>query len=525
MPATDGLEVEWQFGVDDLAAAERALRACAATLRLTLAPPKTRVLLDEYLDTTDWAFHRARFALRMRDADGAVEATLKSFGDQSDGPYRRREINEPLDRAGQAALLASAGPVARRVRAVVGPGELRGLFALRTERRTFDVHANGGPGPIAEVALDATEVETAGGSPLALRRIEVELADPAALAAVEELAAALGSVEGFERASTSKFAIGLAATGRSPTGPPDLGPSRVDPASTLGAVAYAALRTQFAVFLANEPGTRLGEDIEALHDMRVATRRLRTAVSVFSATLPPELLAVRPDFGWVADALGEVRDLDVQLSWLRAEAAALAGVEAAPLAPLIETLDVQREGARTRMLAALDSPRYASLVDVVTGMLRAGETTPAGGTPAARMAPDLLRRRWRRFNRVARELGPDSANEDYHDARLRAKRIRYATEFTAGLYGGATHPFVAALKQAQDELGRRQDAVTTLHLLERIATDESLPTSTVLAMGRLAEGEREVVRSVGEVFPETHRRLRREWRLLRAAVGRAAADS
>ena len=524
MPATDGIEVEWQFGVDDLAAAERALRACAAALRLTLTPPKTRVLLDEYLDTTDWAFHRARFALRLRESGGTVEATLKAFGDQSDGPYRRREINEPLAGAGHEALLASAGPVARRVRAVVGAREIHGLFSLRTERRTFDIHATGGPLPIAEAALDATSVETADGSPLALRRIELELADPAALASVEELAAALGSIEGFERASTSKFAVGLAATGRSPAVLPDLGPTRVDAASTLGGVAYAALRQQCTAVLANEPGTRLGEDIEALHDMRVATRRLRTAVSVFSATLPPELLVVRPDFGWVADALGEVRDLDVQLSWLRAEAAALPDVEAAPLTPLIETLDGQREGARARMLTALDSPRYASLVDVVTVMLRAGETTPAGSTPAARMAPDLLRRRWRRFNRVARELGPDSADEDYHDARLRAKRIRYATEFTAGLYGEATSPFIAALKQAQDELGRRQDAVTTLHLLERAATDEPLPRATVFAMDRLAEREREAVRSVAEVFPETHRRLRREWRRFRAVVEREALD-
>ena len=524
MPATDGLEVEWQFGVDDLAAAERALHACASALRLTLAPSRSRVLLDEYLDTTDWAFHRASFALRMRDADGAVEATLKSFGDQSDGPYRRREINEPLDRAGRAALLASAGPVARRVRAVVGAGELRGLFALRTERRTFDVSSNGTSRPIAEVALDATEVESADGEPLALSRIELELADPAALEAVEEFAAALGSVEGFERASASKFAIGLAATGRSPGGVPDLGATDVDPDSTLGTVAYAALRRQFAAFLANEPGTRLGEDIEALHDMRVATRRLRTAVSVFSAALPPELLAVRPDFGWVADVLGEVRDLDVQLEWLRGEAAASEGVDEVSLAPLVELLDGRREEARDRMLAALDSPRYASLVAVMTGMVRAGETTDVGSTPAARTMPDLLRRRWRRFNRVARALEPDSNDDDFHDARLRAKRIRYATQYAADLYGGAARPFVAAMKRAQEQLGRRQDAVVALALLERTAAEEPFAASTLSAMERLAEREHEVVRSVGETFPETHRRLRREWRLLRAAAEQAALD-
>ncbi len=524
MPPTDGLEVEWQFGVDDLAAAERALHASAATLRLTLAPARTRVLLDEYLDTTDWAFHRASYALRLRESGGSVEATLKSFGDQSDGPFRRHEINQPLEGAGHAALLAASGPVARRVRAVVGEGDLGGLFSLRTERRTFDVHVNGSDRPIAEVALDATEVATGGAEALALRRIELEVIDPDALASVEALAAALGSVEGFRHTSTSKFAAGLAATGQSPAGPPDLGSTKVKRSSTLGAVAYAALRRQFARVLANEPGTRLGEDIEALHDMRVATRRLRTAVSAFSAALPPEVLAARPDFGWVADVLGEVRDLDVELAWLREDAAALAGVDEEALAPLIASLDERREAARTRMLAALDSPRYESLVDVMTGMLRAGETTPVGASPAVRTAPDLLRRRWRRFNRVARELGPDSSDADYHDARIRVKRIRYTTEFASRLYGRAARDFIAALKDAQDELGRRQDAAVAIGMLEEIAAGERLPDATVAAMRELAERERAVVDEVSAAFPGRRRDLRREWRRFRALAEEAALD-
>ena len=524
MPATDGIEVEWQFGVDDLAAAERALHACAATLRLTLAPTRERVLLDEYLDTTDWAFHRASYALRLRESEGSVEATLKSFGDQSDGPFRRHEINELLDGAGQAALLAASGPVASRVRAVVGEGELGGLFSLRTERRTFDVHANGSDRPIAEVALDATEVETAGAEPLALRRIELEVTDPDALVSVEAFAAAIGSIEGFRSTATSKFAAGLAATGQAPVEPPDLGSTEVDESSTLGTVAYAALRRQFARVLANEPGTRLGEDIEALHDMRVATRRLRTAVSAFSAALPPEVLAARPDFGWVADVLGEVRDLDVELAWLREDAAALAGVDDEALAPLIASLAERREGARARMLAALDSPRYASLIDVMTGLLRAGETTPVGASPAVRTAPDLLRRRWRRFNRVARELEPDSPDGDYHDARIRVKRIRYTTEFAAGLYGGAARDFIAALKEAQEELGRRQDAVVAIRTLEEIAAREPLPDATVAAMREIAGRERAVADEVSATFPGMRRELRREWRRFRALAEDAALD-
>ena len=81
--------------------------------------------------------------------------------------------------------------------------------------------------------------------------------------------------------------------------------------------------------------------------MRVATRRMRTALAVFAPVLPPEVRALRREFGWVADALGEVRDLDVQIAWLREEAAALGGgPDESSLTPLIDLLEARREGAR-----------------------------------------------------------------------------------------------------------------------------------------------------------------------------------
>ena len=517
MLATDGLEIEWQFGVDDFDAAERALRTCAVALDLTLTPSGTRLLLDQYLDTTDWAFHQAGFALRVRDADGAREATLKAFGEQSDGPSRRREINEPLGDGDGEGLLARSGPVTSRVRAVVGAGELHELFSLRTERRTFDVHAAGVLDPIAEVGFDATEVEPDGAASRSLRRVELEVADHRALATVEQLAVALQRSQGFEAVSGSKFAAGLAATGRSPAGGPDLGPSRVGSASTLGEVAYAALRRQFAAALANEPGTRLGEDGEALHDMRVATRRMRSALSVFAGALPPAVRALRGELRWVADALGEVRDLDVQIEWLREEAAAsgVGGAAGSGLMPVIEWLEAQRGAARARMLGSLDSPRYRSLVETATARLRAGDTTPAGSAPAVHVAPPLLRKRWRRLNRLAKRLGPASPDDAFHDARIRAKRIRYTTEFTARLYGNGSDDFIGALKAAQDGLGRRHDATIAVELLERIGVEKPLPPATVLVVGELAERERAVVRSISASFPGAHRELRSEWRRLR----------
>ena len=276
----DALELEWQFEVDDLVAAERAARAIAADLGLVLAPSGDRRLLDQYLETADWAFHRAGYALRVRSTGGVAEATLKALADQTEGPRIRREVSESLVGADRLALLTAEGAVTSRVRAVTGPRELRWLFTLRTHRRTFELRAADGPVRSTRTAAVLVAVQprrcaaSRSSSPRPRR-------SPRSSRSPRRSRAAPGS-----RARVSKFGAGLAAAGLAPEPAPDLGPADIDRSSRIGDVAYAAVRRQPATYLANEPGTRLGDDIEALHDMRVASRRLRTAMAVFGDRPP-----------------------------------------------------------------------------------------------------------------------------------------------------------------------------------------------------------------------------------------------
>src|SRR5207237_6010300 len=111
----------------------------------------------------------------------------------------------------------------------------------------------------------------------------------------------------------SKFEVGLLARALVPPAPPDLGSVDVGPGATAAEVAVASLRQHLAGFLEQEPGTRLGEDPEHVPDMRVATRRMRAAMSLFAEWLPARFASFRRELKWVAGALGDVRDLDVQL--------------------------------------------------------------------------------------------------------------------------------------------------------------------------------------------------------------------
>ncbi len=102
---------------------------------------------------------------------------------------------------------------------------------------------------------------------------------------------------GLRSATLSTFEAGLLARGVVIPGPPDLGSIEIEPEATLGELAYAVLRRQLSVLRAKEPGTRLGEDLEELHEMRVATRRLRAALDLFVDVLPLRARDIPPRIG------------------------------------------------------------------------------------------------------------------------------------------------------------------------------------------------------------------------------------
>ncbi len=507
-------EIEWQFVADDPAEAERVLRYEAAADGLSLEPLGEQQLVDQYLDTDGWAFQRAGFALRLRDEGGPPLAELKALtgrggGSEEHAPLRRLEISERLSAAYPltplAGLRAGAGPVSRRVRDVAGNDALRPLFTLRTVRRRFALRS--GCATLAEIAIDDTSILHADGAATAgLRRLEVEVGGEGTPERVAPFARRLREDAGLRPAEGSKFEAGLAAAALQPAPPPNLGPTDYDHSSSLAEVARAALRRQLAACLAEEPGTRLGDNIEALHRMRVASRRMRAVTRSFAEALSPELLALREEWRWIADALGEVRDLDVQIEAL--------GESDAALAPLREQLLAARRDARRELLAALNSPRYKALTEGMAEALRRPPTTTGEGARPAHLAvPGLLRKARKRLRRTVRRLDGDAPAREYHRARIRAKRVRYVTECVEDLYGEPARELIEALKEVQDVLGRSQDAAIAIARLQGIArTDRETPPGTLFAMGRLAEREARVLATRDEAFRAAWARFRKCWK-------------
>ena len=117
--------------------------------------------------------------------------------------------------------------------------------------------------------------------------------------------------------------------------------------------------------LAHDPGTRLGTDLEELHQMRVATRRLRAFLRAGNELVDPEWSSrVRDELKWLGGVLGPVRDLDVLTEHLASEIETL-GDDRAGGRKLLRTLERNRRTARRRLLAALGSERYFALLDTL----------------------------------------------------------------------------------------------------------------------------------------------------------------
>jgi CHAD domain-containing protein len=436
----------------------------------------------------------------------------------------RRELTEELEAGGAASPVAAPGPCGHALRLIAGKRPLEPIFSIRTHRQTF-VLADG-VGVLAEIAVDDTSIPVGEDVPALLARIEVEV-DGAAVERARRFVDVLLAATALVPARMSKFETALTATGQRIGSPvAEIGPTAIDDSMTAGAVAFALMRKQFAIFIANEPGTRLGEDIEALHDMRVAARRMRAAMGLLAPFVSPRLASFRAQFGWVAAALGEVRDLDVQIERMAEWRDGFSEAQAHALDSVEALLVSRRNEARKRMLLALNSRRYDYLVLRFAAFLRRGpaKSFAPGRQPIFAVAPDVVERRYRKVRKAGDRIGAASPPPDYHLLRIDAKKLRYALEFVGPVYGKSATDFSQRVTALQDVLGLHQDADVAMQMLHQMAATSGrrLGPAALLVMGAIAERYRVHAIELRKQFPKVYKPLAgTEWkRLLKLMEGR-----
>ncbi len=305
------------------------------------------------------------------------------------------------------------------------------------------------------------------------------------------------------------------ATDQPALAPPRPAPRRpglipTDIADTIGPVLGKAI----ADIRAHEDGSRRGGDIEDVHKMRVATRRLRAYLKAARPALDRTATdRLREDVKELAGTLGVIRDHDVMIQQLHREAAKLGDPDTGALEHLITRLDRERIAGRDQLITELDDPSYAALL---TELQDAAQQPPVAD-PWADLH-ELAAGEWLTLEKAHRKLhrryGNDPPGDDLHELRIYGKRARYAAELLHEK--GSVAAFLDALAELQEVLGNHQDACVLEDRLRELV-DESRDAHAGIAAGRVIQGcheRREVARAA---YPAA-------WKKAAAAGARAFAS-
>ena len=421
---------------------------------------------------------------------------------------------EPSGAVVRQELTAPGGPeapparFAEMVRAITLSQALQPVATVTTRRRILELGTD--PLRVAVELADDEVRSTVDGVPgPTFRQIEVELIDSGETAALRAVGRRLRKAGLSRSVHRSKLERVLGAPAR--TLPVDL---HLGSRSTLHETVGALFSRAVAHLVVNDPGVRLGEDPEAIHQARVATRRLRGELETLRPVLRREATHhLHGELRWLAALLGDVRDTQVLREHLCLAAEGLDPDEA-DRAELDDRLHEQCEFRRAPLLCAMSGDRYVALLTTLWAF--ADDPPLRRKVSADSRALPLIRRRarrsWQRVRRTATGLGDDPSDVELHELRKQVKALRYTAQ-SAQLVGAHSQRFAKRLGVLQDELGDLHDAVVAMAWLEEEG-GLFTPTAAFLA-GRLhhqSDERRRALRASWQaVWTEVDRPELRAW--------------
>lgn len=478
-------------------------------------------LTTTYFDTSDRRLWARGITLRHRlEAEGDLPAgplgkwTLKLPVTTASGAGRpdglaRSELNwkGPLEQIPEEASAVVAGLVRRT--------SLQPVVELRTERRRLLLHdtASGGEGPWAELDDDSVRVTSGPRAGLRFRQIELELLslDPSdgeetsADRVVDELRR-VGALPG----GGSKFAMAAGLDEGLDGGLDEGGAARkaTDVPSAVREILAADLARvldwDYRLRVPDRGGDPAALDVEAVHQARVAARRLRADVRTLAPVLDPVWVGhVKSDLKWLGALLGRLRDEDVLVERIRTHGDGSAGgADEDAVEELITLLRRDRHLGAAELCEGLASTRYTDLLDRVHAAVDAPPLIePAGGDAALAdleaTLTSVLSMRWRLFGTELAEVGPHPSDDALHHLRIRAKRLRYAAEASEPYIGKRARRTARAAKRVQSVLGDLHDASVAARTLREMASHPSVTPAVAYVAGRIAgraEGDTERLR-------------------------------
>jgi inorganic triphosphatase YgiF len=441
----------------------------------------TQNLESVYYDTEDFTLRQRGVTLRVRKKGKSYVQTLKVANEHAGGVFSRGEWECPISGA-LPDLGAIDDPEAAGFLGVVGADTLMPVFASHIKRSVRLLNgANGQPADtVIEVAVDQGELRAIDGTVMPIAEVELELKSgtPQALF---DLALKLTEVAPVRVETRTKAERGYALVAGEAQSAVKAKKLELKQEHTAEQALASIMRNCLSHAVLNEAAALKGEDPEGIHQMRVALRRLRSALNLFRDLMPAdqyEFLA--GEVKWLAGELGNARNLDVFLEEL------LAPVEEAlvsdkPTEALHRAAVASRTRAYEQAQAAILSTRYTVLLLRLGGWLESrswrqqplSEEAARLFAPVTELADGLLAKRHRKARKLGKRFA-ELAPAERHQLRITLKKLRYAAEFFRSLYGEKeVAQYLKRMSALQDDLGHLNDVATAETLMDKLAGEQA----------------------------------------------------
>jgi len=501
-PTPDGVEIERKFDVQESA----ELPSFAGLPGVDRVDDPVVFDLDAvYFDTEDLVLAASRIALRRRSGGEDAGWHLKTLVSAD----ARQELHEPLGTDPEAV----PPRFLRLVRVHVRDRVLVPAARVRTRRivhRLLDEHG----AVLAEVCDDHVRADRLVPEVMShsWREWEVELVDGdrRLLDAAQSLLVSSGvPLSGY----ASKLGRAL---GDAPQVP--VAAARAHPRGTAGGVLLATVEATVRTLWTEDARVR-DDEPDAVHQFRVALRRLRSVVRTFRPLIDRDVADhLRRELKWMAGTLGAARDLQV----LRERLADLIAAEAPELVlgPIASRIDEQfsaeYQSARTAGLASLDDARYFRLLDDLDSFVAEAPLRGPSSKQARHIVPVLIDKEWERLDalvKLSESAGPGTPRDvALHEVRKGAKALRYAADSAVPVLHEAALRLAVAAEEIQEILGDHQDSVVARNLLLRLAAEAHARGEDDFSYGRLHASQQRVAE-------QSEKRFRQAWKRFPAAPG------
>lgn len=565
--ATEHLEIESKFAVSQSVVAPDLTQVEGIA---AVASQENQELSAIYFDTPDLRLTRQKITLRRRTGGNDAGWHIKMPADMG-----RKEIRAGLDAAHSIPTADDAYQVPvdiyAHIRAIVRTHPLQPIAQV-DNNRTETVYATAEGQPVLEMCDDHVTAVSflPGGRETRWREWEIELTENAPESGPEIMLAAadaLIAAGAFASTSPSKLATALGDSINHAPLPTSLDESNLDPNSPAAAVV-AALRANRDKIVEFDPRVR-ADEWDSVHQMRVATRELRSHMQTFHGIVEgPQIAHIEAELKMLAGLLGVARDAEVvEERWLKLLETEDSGVlDEATRAHLAQDMGAEYRRAHRHVIAALNSERYLNLLEALDELIanppvaeakeevgaeteavaEASAAALADATPgiegesltASEAAEDKARMEHVMASHLAvaydklvarhkkavknwdnEELSLHEREEYFHDMRKAAKKLRYAAEAAGSATSLKTKALYAACKNMQSVLGDFQDSVTSRDKLLQLSAAARGRGEDTFGYGLLYQRERAIGLEALEDYADAFQQVKAAFRPLRKKLG------